>query len=449
MIILSFFYRRVNNIIAVVTLMILLSISLPGQSVAIQQSNISINRFDKTYSLPDAPELSDYIKFGLTSNPGIQAVYNRYKAEFEEISSATRLPDPALSFGYFLKSIETAVGPQEYKLGIMQPIPFFGKLALQGNIQKIRAQQAYQQLVQKLNSLRYQIKAAYYDYFYIISSINITRDQIQLIKQWEGQIATKFKTGQSSYPDLLKAQIELLKLENKLKTLLDRKGTLLANFQALLNAAEISELNIPSDLDTESLDKTNNYWAQLEAHNPELQSSLYQIELQKKSLNLSKLQYYPDFGIGLDYIFTGDKYNSTGSKVSESGKDPLVLKFSLSLPIWWGKTRAKVKSFQFQRQEAIDKKLELENQLSAQITEVLNQIKDDYRQIELYQEQLIPKSEQLLEVTETAYMNGKSDFLSLIDAQRSQLKLILTLKKVRVEYLKSRAALEKLIGRTL
>ena len=97
----------------------------------------------------------------------------------------------------------------------------------------------------------------------------------------------------------------------------------------------------------------------------------------------------------------------------------------------------------------MDKKQDLENHLSAELSDILNKLEDNYRKIELYQNELIPKSEQLLEVTETAYMNGKSDFLSLIDAQRNHLELNLILKKARTEYLKSKADLEKLIGRTL
>jgi len=449
MITLSYLRRIAQKLSVVLILIVLLSIPVEIKAEKYSKSSDLITMIDIAFRLPESPELSDYIKFGLANNSDIKAAYNIYRAEYEKINSATKLPNPSLSFGYFLESIETAVGPQEYRIGLMQPIPFFGKLNLKGNIQEIQAQKAYQNLANKINGLRKQIKTVYYDNFYLNSSIDITREQINLIEQWIGQMEAKFKTGQSSYPDLIKAQIAQLKLEDNLKSLLDQRKVLTDKFKALLNTKNISIVETPSTIKTELTDTSRNYTEQIKENNPELQNSDYTVELQKKSIKLSRLNYYPDFGIGVDYIFTGDKYTSSSAKVSESGKDPVVLKFSLSLPIWWGKNRSQIKTAKFQHQAALDKKQDLENQLSAELSDILNKIQDNYRKIELYQNELIPKSEQLLQVTETAYMNGKSDFLSLIDAQRNHLELELILKKARAEYLKTRADLEKLIGRTL
>jgi outer membrane protein TolC len=331
----------------------------------------------------------------------------------------------------------------------MQPIPFFGKLNLKGKIQEIQAQKAYQNLAIKINGLRNKIKTVYYDNFYLNSSITITREQLNLIEQWIGQMEAKFKTGQSTYPDLIKAQIAQLKLEDNLKSLLDQRKVLTNKFKALLNKENISIVKTPSTIETEDTDTSRNYLDQIKEYNPELQNSDFTIELKEKTIKLSRLNYYPDFGVGVDYIFTGDRYTSSGTKVSESGKDPVLLKFSLSLPIWWGKNSSMIRTAKFQRLAALDKKQDMENQLAAELSDILNKLEDNYRKIELYQNELIPKSEQLLKVTETAYMNGKSDFLSLIDAQRNHLELELILKKSRADYLKSRADLEKLIGRTL
>ena len=400
-------------------------------------------------TLPEKPVLSDYVSFGLTNNPKIQAAYQNYKSEYEKINSTSKLPDPVLSLGYFVKSIETAVGPQEYKLGLMQPLPFFGKLNLKGDIQSIRARTAYQNLSKQMNVQRYKIKSTYYDYYYLKSAIEITRNQIQLLEQWEGQIETKFKTGKSSYPDLIKTQIELVKLKDNLKSLLDQRQVITAKFKALLNTESLKNIHITEDFKIDHPDTTQNYFGQIKKYNPDFQNSRNAVKIQEKSLKLAKLGHYPDFGVGLDYIFTGNKYTSTGAKVSESGKDPLVVKFSISLPIWWKKTQSKVKAAEFNRQEAIQNQTNLENTLSAEMVDIINTMQDKFRRFELYQNELIPKSLQLLKVTETAYLNGSADFMSLIDAQRRHLELTLNLKESKAEYLKSRAALEKLIGRTL
>ncbi|HMA61645.1 MAG TPA: TolC family protein [bacterium] len=442
---LRLFYRAEKIIIFS---LILVSILSSGMAWAQAPSYYSILRQDTLNTLSAKPTLSDYVRFGLTNNPDIQAAYQRYKSEYEKINSASKLPDPVLSLGYFLRSIETAVGPQEYKLGLMQPLPFFGKLKLKEEIQSTRARQAYQNLSKKMNSNRHQIKSTYYDYYYLKNAIDITQDQIRLLEQWEGQIESKFKTGQSSYPDLIKAQIELLKLEDDLKSLLDNRKVLRAQFKTVLNVDSLSDIYISDDFKIEYPDTSQNFLTEIKKYNPDFQNARNAVKIQKKAKKLARLQYYPDFAIGFDYILTGDKYTG-GTQVKESGKDPLVVKFSISLPLWWKKTQSKVKAAHFRQEEALEQQVGLENSLSSQLIEITNLLQDKHRRIQLYQQELIPKSQQLLEVTETAYLNGKSDFMSLIDAQRRHLELTLKLKKSRAEYLKARAALEKLIGRTL
>ena len=105
----------------------------------------------REYRNPDAfpPELtgdstiSDYLEYAAYNNPGLKAAFDRWTAALEKIKPARTLPDPRLSYSYYLSEVETRVGPQEYKLGISQKFPWFGKLDLKGEMAAQAAKNIY------------------------------------------------------------------------------------------------------------------------------------------------------------------------------------------------------------------------------------------------------------------------------------------------------------------
>lgn len=393
--------------------------------------------------------LSDYIQTALKNNPGIQSAYHDWQSEIQRIAVAKRLPNPLLSFGYFLQNVETAVGPQEYKLGFTQMIPWFGKLKLHGNIQALQAESAHFRLQQLSNELRANVIRAYYDYYLLKRSIAITQQNVDLVRQWETLIRSKYASARKSYTDVVKVQIELRKLEDDLQTLRGREPVIIENFRALLNDRTLDQISMVDSLSAQDRSFTlEEIQTIIRVSNPEFLAAQTMVMLSKTDIKRKKLNFLPDLGIGTDYIFTGDKYKD-GVKVAESGKDPFVVGISLSLPIWLKKQNADLQSARDKQQSSLEKRQNLDNQLSAKASDLLYQLDDANRKIHLYKDALIPKSIELLKVTETAYISGNVDFLSLIDAQRKYLQFLLDYERAGVRYNQLLAQLELLTGRIL
>jgi outer membrane protein TolC len=68
------------------------------------------------------------------------------------------------------------------------------------------------------------------------------------------------------------------------------------------------------------------------------------------------------------------------------------------------------------------------------------------RKLELYGDILVPKTEDLLAASETAYSGGQVDFLSLIDAQRKLLSYRLKYQQSLRDNIQNYAGLEMLTG---
>ena len=69
--------------------------------------------------------------------------------------------------------------------------------------------------------------------------------------------------------------------------------------------------------------------------------------------------------------------------------------------------------------------------------------------ISLYKTALIPQTEQSFQSAKTAYETGRIDFLNWLDAERVLLQTRLAYYKAIVDYQKSIAYLERVVGRDL
>ena len=432
---------------------ILLTESLRAQSQPEEsRSELVKQNYDSeaVFSLPENPSLADYEKAMFLSNPAIRGAYGTWRAEVRRIALARGLPDPQINLGYFVQNIETAVGPQEYKIGLMQMIPWLGKLIVQGNIQARQAEAAYQKLQSEIDSKLLLLRYQYFDAYYLERAIDITRQNMDLVKNWESVILSKYKTGMALHANLVKTQIEAIKLQDDLETLVAKRNPLLATFRALLNRDDLSKIHVPDSLQYIPVtDTKEEILSVVMEMNPDLNRMQALQQAASKMVTRSKQNYLPDFTVGVEKIFTGDRWNATGELVPESGKDPLVVMGSVTLPLWFYKQSAGVSVAKHQERKTEAAVINKGNMLQAELESIWFDLNNAARKVKLYENNLIPKSLESLRSSEKAYIGDEIDFLNLIDAQRRYLQFMLAFERTLVNHHKVRARLESLAGRTL
>ena len=85
-------------------------------------------------SITESSSLADCLKVALSESPAAEAAFWRWRAALERVPQVTALPDPRVSWGYFVNPVETRVGAQRQRAGLSQTLPWFGKLELRGNV---------------------------------------------------------------------------------------------------------------------------------------------------------------------------------------------------------------------------------------------------------------------------------------------------------------------------
>jgi len=392
--------------------------------------------------------LDDYIKIGLRNNPSLKAHFYKWKSSFKKISQASSLPDPQFTFTNYIEEVETRVGPQERAFSIKQKFPLPDTLWIRKSKAFKASEVAYYNFEKNRLDLIYKITETYYEYAYLGKAILLTDENIKLLKNFESVAQAKYKTAMTKNQDLLKAQVELGKLENDLYSLEDFREPLVARLNALLNLSKDNSLPWPDEsLEGAVIDsKYENIealYSELKEKNPEILALSESVEKAKDSVKLAKREFFPDLTVRVTQIDTGDAINSS---MTDSGKDPLMIMFSVNVPIWIGRLNAGIQEARASLKASENSLENKENELLSKVALVHYKVRDALRQSHMYKDALLPKAVQTLHATQSGYEGGKVDFLSLIDAQRVLLNFQLSYYRHNTNFYQRLSELKSLLG---
>ena len=190
-------------------------------------------------------ELGDYLKIAANNNPGLKAKFNDYMAAMEKVPQVGTLPDPTFAFGYFIQPAETRVGPQRANFSLMQSFPWFGLLSAQEDVATQMAKSIYEDFENTKSNIFFEVKTAYYNYYYIEKAIEITIENIEILEVFKRLSLVKIEAGTASVVDELRVELELNDLENQLKLFLDTKDAMQITFNNLLDREDMDEIIVP------------------------------------------------------------------------------------------------------------------------------------------------------------------------------------------------------------
>jgi cobalt-zinc-cadmium efflux system outer membrane protein len=407
----------------------------------------SVRASQQSSDANDLKTLADYLRYAALNNAGLKAEFEQWKVAIEQVPQARALPDPRFTYGYFIEEVETRVGPQRNKFGISQMFPWFGKVEARTRAAGASAQAARRRYEGKKLRLFFEVKDAFHEYVYLAEAIEIARENLELVGNFEEVAITKYIGAAAGHPDVVRAQVELATLEDQLRTLENLREPIVARLNSVLNRKSAEPPPWPTREEYSAVEIDRGQLKEmLLAQNPELQALDYDLESARSRVELAKKKFYPDIGVGVDWVQTDDALMA-GTR--DSGKDPVMLMFSLNVPIW----RQSYKAAEIQARAIARKtryqKTEVQNALIARVEQVLYDYEDSQRKQRLYGDILVPKAQELIGASESAYQGGTIDFLSLIDAQRTLLKFELLHERAVTNSRQKLAELEMLAGTEL
>ena len=375
--------------------------------------------------------LSYYLEHAALNNPGVKAKYLEYSAALEKVPQASSLPDPELQFGYFIKPMQLLMGNQVADIRLMQMFPWFGVLkAAKDEASKI-AVAKFESFRDAKDELYFNVKSSYYQVYRTIYEIGIANKNLDILKSLEQIVLVKFSTGgagsssgsgmsgsgKNDMVNLLRVQIEMHELENRIALLQDQLTTDKVSFNRYLNRVpssevftgdSLTEVPVPSDILTLADSLVNHPMVKM-----------YEAESEANAAKLAMVTRmgYPMIGLGLNYSIVKKR---DGVPPMMNGNDMIMPMISVTLPIYRKKYKAMRHEAEFMRDAATVSAENVTNNLRVNFQETMQNLNDAGRRVKLYTEQtlLANKSVQLLI---TSFSANGTDFEEVLRMEQQLL----------------------------
>jgi outer membrane protein, heavy metal efflux system len=371
--------------------------------------------------LADGPILTPEraISIALEGNPNLAQIQARSDAMAAIPSQEGTLPDPTLSFGALWLPVASGLSLDKddftmMEVGISQPIPFPGKLALKQKAATFEAEAAVNTVEEARLQLVRDVKMHWWQLMSLHRSLLIIDDTEQLLKQLVEIAETQYRVGEGLQQDVLSALLEQTKLAKEKAQHIGMHRAELARLNALLNRPADSAIQLPDDIETHLPDihSDNDLRGQGEQSRPLLAERKNAIDAAQTRLELAKKDYYPDFTLGTAYSFRQN------SPTGQSRSDFASVQLSMTLPIYTDRKQAKAVS---QRQsELLKERYALEDaqrQIQTEISTSLALYRGNREQFELLKNSVLPLAQQNVDASVAAYQVAKTDFQSVIRAE--------------------------------
>lgn len=445
--------------------------------------------------------LNDYLILAAERNPALKAKFNEYQASLEKVSQVGALPDPQLSFGFFIQPMERYVGNQVAEISLMQMFPWFGTLGAAKNEATLMAKAKYEAFNEAKTMLFYEVKATWYALYLLEKEIAITEENIQILKTLEEIAINRFKSGGTSggkkspgsggmqqdkptrtsgtsgnmsgmgmqgqttsgktagagnmenmgemssggsLVDVLRVQMEINEPKNKLALFRDSRQPLVAQFNKLLNRLSGEVVILPDRITTAMLPvPVAQIPDSIRQNNPMLKMLKMEEEAFLAQEKMNRKMGFPMIGIGLQY---GIFQPRPGNESMMNGQNMLMPMATVSIPLWRKKYNASVKEAGFRREAVMEQRQDAGNQLLVSYEEALKDYKDATRRVELYQQQTV-LAQQALNILTVQYTTAGSDFEEVLRMQQQLLDYRLRGLDAIVDQNIAIAMLERLMGR--
>src|SRR5512146_88054 len=354
-------------------------------------------------------QLNQVVEEALRNNPAVQSALHTAQAERRRVPQAGSLPDPKLSLNWMGNitpfSVQTN-DPSSYRgISAMQELPFPGKRKLRSEIAGKEADASQSDYDAVRRRLVADVKAAYYEYWYYDKAVQVTLQNKDLLQKLSQIAAARYRVGKGIQQDVLKSQVELSLLLQKLTMLQQQRATAAARLNELLGRLPEQPLAPPAEVaGAASLNYTlDQLYASADRTDPGLEREQRMVERNQLAVNLAHKDYYPDLAVGYMYQ-----------------QRPLLpdmhgLTFTVNIPVFYrSKQQEALRQATEEELSAARARDNRQNELYFDLKQNYLAAKASENLLKLYAQGVVPQSSLALEASMSAYQVGNVDFLTVI-----------------------------------
>jgi outer membrane protein, heavy metal efflux system len=433
----------IKRILVISLIMLESVVGFPRQTPA--QSPASLREPMPEATPAETLTLDELIREALERNPEIRGGMREVDAKRARIPQAGALPDPMVMFG---QNNETNILPfttlgkndfSEVYLGVTQDLPFYGKRRLKEQIASSEADAGWLEFEFTRRQVVANVKAAYYDLYYSHQALETVGKNIELMENFAKIAEALYKVGKGTQADLLRANTEISRLEERRELLKQQRGISEAQVNALLNRSPDTPIGRPAQVTKVPLPFSLEQLQEMATANfPLLKRDRRMIDSRASALKLAEKERYPDFGVTFVYHDRGGL------------ADYWTIGGTAKIPVYFSrKQRRGIEEAAAEEAASRERYSNNTALLFFKLKELYLRATTSNRLMRLYGEAITPQETLTLEATTASYETGKVDFLSVTDSVIKLLNDELTYYEHLTRYLKALAELEPFVGAEL
>ena len=375
-------------------------------------------RVARPVELSDEPGVADYVALALARNPRLEAARERAARLAQRVPQARSLPDPVAEIAPLGEMAETAAGQVGFMGGVRQKLPFPGKLEAAGRVRAREAAMARRALERARREVAADTRRAYWRCYDATRAIAVTRESRRLLERLKRIAETKYEAGTTTQQDVLRASVELSRLESELETLRQQRKSAQAMLNRLIDRPAAAPLPDPRRGEASRIEgELEQLLDRAARNNPAVARVRERVARSRAELRRARLERFPDLTVGARYRAVEDE----GLAPSATGKDAWWLTFGITLPIWGERLEAAEREALRGVREGLAELAATRNRVAFRVRDAFAKVVQHRRQVRLFRETILPDAEQTVEASRSAYRAGEEDFLTLIDNWRKLL----------------------------
>ncbi|MGI9649783.1 CusA/CzcA family heavy metal efflux RND transporter [Chryseobacterium sp. RLHN22] len=316
---------------------------------------------------------------------------------------------------------------QSFAISQTIPFPTLFKARKELINEQIKGKQINKEI--SVNELAKQVRTYYYQIEYLQYNQSKLKNLDSLYNDFIRIATVRFKAG-----DIKKIEINTAETQKgEINLLLKQNEVYLANayknLKAVLNTSE--DIAVPSDQNYQPLKADYVLDSSTIAKHPLVKAFYQEMEIAEKNKNVEKSQGLPEFTIGYTNQSLIGFQNVNGmEQYFNSGNRFHSATIGVSIPLTFGATKARMQSFDYQKQMAESNAKFQQKQLEAQLENALNQYQQNVKQYEYYVNQAIPNAEKITKAGQLGYKTGEISYVEYLFALQ-------TATNIQLKYLES------------
>jgi outer membrane protein TolC len=385
--------------------------------------------------------VNEAVAAALEGNPEIRATVRRLSLSQMKTSTARSLDDPMLMVRDWQTPLRQPWDLNQAQLMLMlqQTFPNRQKREMRA---KLAADDTSMAAID-LETLRQEVSA---EARKLCADLMRNADEMQLYDRERSLLneavavaLTQYTTGKVPQADVLRAQMALTRLNERLIELEEERDTVRAQLNALMGRRPDEAIEIAGRYrDPVVLPAIEDLEQAAVENRPELSALRTEIVKSKDETKLTQLAMKPDFTVGLGYMLM---------PAGSTARNAYMAEVTMNLP-WLNRERHESETKQADAATDVSQ-AELDARASTVFLEIRQAqigVLASEKRVKLYRDTLLPQAEASFKASTAAYQNNRVEFISLIDAQNLLLDIQTAYYKALAATDAGMAQLERAIG---